>query len=83
MLLRNLNTFVKRVLFINGAESLSRGPWNNGAGVPLCRRKPLDKDSRIILFERKGATAPFPASGEDGSGQSPAKGSRDWSLAGS
>lgn len=22
---------------------LSRGPWHNGAGAPLCRRKPLDR----------------------------------------
>ena len=62
---------------------MSIEPWNNGVGAPLCRESLLTKGSRIILFDRKGAAAPFPASGEDRSGQRPAKGSRDWSLAGS
>ena len=50
---------------------MSIEPWNNGVGAPLCRESLLTKGSRIILFDRKGAAAPFPASGEDRSGQRP------------
>ncbi len=51
---------------------MSRGPWNTGArSVRICRESLLAKGLRIILSGRKGADAPFPASGEDGSGQSP------------
>ena len=29
---------------------VSREPWNNGAGAPLCRESPLTQGPRIILF---------------------------------
>lgn len=46
-------------------------------------RKSLDIRTTDYPFHReKGLTALFPVSGEDGSGQSPVKGSRDWSLVG-
>lgn len=46
-------------------------------------RKSLDIRTTDYPCDReKGLTALFPASGEDGSGQGPAKGSRDWSLVG-
>ena len=46
-------------------------------------RKSLDiRTTDYPCHREKGSTALFPASGEDGSGQGPAKGSRDWSLVG-
>ena len=46
-------------------------------------RKSLDIRTTDYPCDReKGLTALFPASGEDGSGQGPANGSRDWSLVG-
>ena len=55
-----------------GAEPVSRGPWNNGAGAPLCRESLLTQGSRIILPCRKGSHSSLslpPA--RTGSGQSP------------
>lgn len=46
-------------------------------------RKSLDIRTTDYPCDReKGLTALFPASGEDGSGQRPDNGSRDWSLVG-
>ena len=64
---------------------MSREPWNTGTGkagedMP---RKSLDirfTDYPIPLVSK---CACWPASGEDGCGQSPQNGSRDESLAGS
>ena len=46
-------------------------------------RKSLDiRTTDYPCYREKGSTALFPASGEDGSGQSPDNGSRGWSLVG-
>ncbi|MCR4945757.1 MAG: hypothetical protein K5929_02275 [Lachnospiraceae bacterium] len=64
---------------------MSREPWNTGTGAAGedMPRKSLDIrfTDYPICWER--CYAPFPASGEDGCGQSPHNGSRDESLAGS
>ena len=59
-------------IFSLGAEPVSRGPWNNGAGAPLCRESLLTQGSRIILPSRKGSHSSLslpPA--RTGSGRSP------------
>ena len=52
---------------------MSIEPWNNGEGAPLCRESLLIYLHGISYFIRKGYH-PFPASGEDGFGQSPIMG---------
>ena len=64
---------------------MSRKPWNTGAGktgedMP---RKFLDIRFTDYPASLVSKCAGWPASGEDGCGQSPLIGSRDWSLAGS
>ena len=58
---------------------MSREPWNTGTGkagedMP---RKSLDIRFTDYPVKRERCFAPFPASGEDGRGQSPQFGSRD------
>ena len=63
---------------LQGAEPLSREPWNTEAGG-LADCEDMPRKSLDIRFADhpsalgKGAKAPFPASGEDGSGQSPVR----------
>ena len=58
---------------------MSGEPWNT-ADRAFCGRGYAAK--RPLTCAGKGTTVPFPASGGDGSGQSPGGGSRDESLAG-
>ena len=57
-----------------------------GTGGAACEdmpRKSLDISFTDHPLVPERSPCSFPASGEDGSGQRPGKGSRDWSLAGS
>lgn len=64
---------------------VSREPWNKSGGTSplLCRESPLTQGSRIILSWLERCCCTFPCPRGDGSGRSPGKGSRDWSLVGS
>ena len=64
---------------------MSIEPWNTGtaAGGEDMPRKSIDiRLTDDPVKQKRGLLRPFPASGEDGSGQSPGNGSRDWSLVG-
>jgi len=64
---------------------LSGDSWNTGTGIAGedMPRKSLDIRFSDYPPPQGKDIVPFPASGEDGSGQSPGFGSRDMSLAGS
>ena len=69
-----------------GAETVVKGSWNTAAGCSqparICRESPWQTAHGLSSCLEKGL-APFPASGEDGSGRSPGNGSRGVPLAGS
>ena len=74
------------VIVSGGAEPLSRRPWNTGARGVVLRalragsrgedmpRKLLDRRFTDHPIKKGKGHAPFPASGEDGCGQSPPHG---------
>lgn len=67
-----------------GSGALCQGNRGIMGQGPVMPRKSLDiRTTDYPCHREKGSTALFPASGEDRSGQGPAKGSRDWSLVGS